>query len=132
MRSWAIGILALSLTGCMTTHKEKGGTVIVPVQVEVRSPVGTNQSGLRLQRCQKPAKEPVLFYTSGDFDPEKCTLLTKAEQDEWVMGASAGAGGEFAKAAAIGTGLALSGGTTAVAGGTASASAHAIAKGGRH
>lgn len=132
MRSWAIGILVLSLTGCMTTHKEKGGTVIVPVQVEVRSPVGTNQSGLRLQRCQKPAKEPVLFYTSGDFDPEKCTPLTKAEQDEWVMAASAGAGGEFAKAAAIGTGLALSGGTTAVAGGTASASAHAIAKGGRH
>ncbi len=131
MRSWAIGILVLGLTGCMTTHKEKGGTVIVPVQVEVRSPVGTNQSGLRLQRCQKPAKEPVLFYTSGDFDPEKCTLLTKAEQDEWVTASSAGAGGEFAKAAAIGTGLALSGGTTAVAGGTAQAASHVIVKG-RH
>lgn len=119
----------LILSGCMTTHKEPGGTLIVPVQVEVRSPLGTNQSGFRLQRCDKPAKEPWFFYTAGDFT--KCTLLTKADQDEWIPGSSPGAGGQIATAAAVGTGLALSGGTTVAAGGAASAASKVIVKG-RH
>ena len=131
MKAFIIMCLSVSLFGCMTTHKEPGGTVLVPAQVEVRSPVGTNQSGFRLQRCPKPAKEPWLFYTIGDFDLEKCVKLTLAEQNEWIPGSSPGAGGQIATAAAVGTGLALSGGTTAVAGGAATATSKVITKG-RH
>lgn len=118
MRSWAIGIMVLSLTGCITPYKEQSGKFIKTSQAEVRSLFGTNQSFARLERCEGPEKK-VLWYSDSDFT--KCVMLTAAEQNEWEHGYSRGAGPELAGAAimggSIGIGAALSGGTAAASAG---------------
>lgn len=134
MRSWAIGILAFSLTACITPYKEPSGKFIKTSQTEVRSLFGTNQSFARLERCEGPEKK-VLWYSDSDF--KNCVMLTKADQDEWEHGYSRGAGPEIAGAAimggSIGIGAALSGGSAAASAG-ASATNIAIQSvtGGKH
>lgn len=123
MRSWAIGVLVLGITGCISIHKEPSGKVIAPAQVEIRSSFGTNQSFARLKRCDGPVKEPMLFYR--DADLLNCVLLSKSEQDEWEHASSRGAGPEIVGGlfvgAGAGAGLAASRGTSAVAGVSTSA-----------
>lgn len=132
VRSVCALFLILFLSGCMTTYKEPAGTIIAPAQVEIRSAVGTNQSFARLKRCQKPEKEPWFFYWERDL--EGCVLLTKAEQDEWEKASSPGALPQVVAATAVGTGLAMSGGTTAAAGATVNATQTAVqtVTGGKH
>lgn len=118
--------VSLLTVGCITPHQERSGKWIKPAQVEIRSSFGTNQSGLRLERCNGPEqKKPwYKFYFEGDFDG--CVYLTKAEQDEWEHASSRGAGPEIVGAlimgGSIGAGTAVSGGAKATAGAAASAS----------
>jgi len=110
------------VTGCVSPYKETSGKYIKTAQSEVRSAFGTNQSFARLERCDGPAKQ-VLWYADSDF--KNCSLLSKAEQDEWLHGYSRGAGPEIVGAAivggSIGAGAALSGGAQATASGSATA-----------
>ena len=137
MRSWAIGILVLSLTGCITPHQEISGKWIKPAKTEERSAFGTNQGFARLQRCDGPEhKKPwYRFYTESDFD--KCVYLTKAEQDEWEHASSRGAGPEIVGGLLVGVGagagLAASGGNAAAsAGASATNTAIQTVTGGKH
>lgn len=137
MRSWAIGILVLSLTGCITPHQEISGKWIKPAKTEERSAFGTNQGFARLQRCDGPEhKKPwYRFYTESDFD--KCVYLTKAEQDEWEHASSRGAGPEIVGwllvGVGAGAGLAASGGNAAAsAGASATNTAIQTVTGGKH
>lgn len=127
MRNWAIVIVALSLSACVTPYKEPSGKFVKVVPAEDRSSFGTNLTFGRLARCEGPDKK-VMFYTEGDFT--NCVLLTKAEQDDWMFGYSRGAGPEIAGAAivgaSVGVGAAMSGGANAAAGASASASNTAI------
>jgi len=134
MRIWAIGILVLGLSSCVTPYKQTDGKYIKTSQTEVRSLFGTNQSFARLERCDGPAKK-VLWYSDGDFT--NCVMLTKADQDEWEHGYSRGAGPEIAGAAimggSIGIGAALSGGSAAAsAGASATNTAIQTVTGGKH
>lgn len=123
MRGALVGLAMLFLfTGCITPVKEPSGRYVTPAQVEIRSAFGTNQSGLRLQRCDGPAKK-VLWYSESDFT--NCVFMTPAEQAEWEFAQSRGAGPEIVGAAivggSIGAGAALSGGAKATASGSAKA-----------
>lgn len=133
MRSWAIGILVLSLTGCITPVKEESGKFIKAVQSANRDEWGTNQSFGRLQRCDGPEAEPWLFYRDKDFTG--CKFLTKAEQGEWMHASSRGAAPEIVGAvivgSSIGAGAAMSGGRTAASAGS-SATNIAIQTVGKH
>ena len=103
MRTILAIMFLITLTACVTPYKEMGGTYIKTSQTEMRSPFGTNQAFARLERCKGPDRV-VAFYLEADF--RECTLLTKAEQDEWMHGWSQGQGGQVAagmmNAAALG------------------------------
>jgi hypothetical protein len=135
MRRWAIGILVLSLSGCITPVKEQSGKYVKAVQAANRDEWGTNQSFGRLQRCDGPQEEPWLFYREKEFTG--CVFLTKAEQDEWMHASSRGAAPEIVGAVivggAIGAGAAMSGGKAAAsAGSTASNSVTQTVTGGKY
>lgn len=136
MRRVAIGILALSLTGCITPHQELSGKWVKPAKVEERSAFGTNHGFARLERCDGPEhrKPWYRFYTESDFD--KCVYLTKAEHDEWEGDQSRGAGPEIAGAvvsgATFGTVVAVTRGGNAVASAGSSATNTAIQTVGKH
>lgn len=127
MRAWMIGLMVVSMTGCITPYQEPSGRYIRPVQGEIRSAFGTNQSFARLERCDGPEKKPWYFV---DKDFRNCVLLTAQEQNEWAHGYSRGAGPEIVGAAivggSVGAGAALSGGANASAGAAASATSIAV------
>lgn len=122
MKTIALALCTLSLSACITPHKEVSGKYIKTAQTEIRSAFGTNQSFARLERCDGPVRS-VLFYWEGDF--QNCVMLTAVEQNEWQHGYSRGAGPEIVGAAivggSVGAGAALSGGANAAAGASASA-----------
>lgn len=125
-----VGFLVLGmliLSGCITPHKEVNGLYTKPAKVEERSMFGTNHGFARLERCEVQ-KEPWLFWMEKDF--QNCRLLTAAEQAEWEGDQSRGAGPEIIGAAivggSIGAGAALSGGSKAIANGSASATNSAV------
>lgn len=127
MRVWIVSLIAVMLAGCITPYREPSGRYIRPVQGEIRSAFGTNQSFARLERCDGPTKKP-WYFVEKDFT--NCVMLTAAEQSEWVHGYSRGAGPEIVGAAiiggSVGAGAALSGGANASAGAAASATNIAV------
>lgn len=58
--------MLLFLSGCITPYQEPSGRYIRPVQGEIRSAFGTNQSFARLERCDGPEKKP-WYFVDKDF-----------------------------------------------------------------
>lgn len=99
MRAISIGcfavLMAWVMVACSSVVPRENGTWDVPRQVERRSVVGTNQSGMLIENCKTKVFK---WYWENDY--KDCTEIVP-----YQYASSPGVGGQIGSGLAIGAGL---------------------------
>lgn len=114
-----LAVLVLVVSGCTSVHDLGGGRYMVPRQVEVRSPFGTNAGFVMLETCDGvPKKEEGLQPFTPAIEYVNCQVVK-----DWTPIQSQGQGGQIVQGALTGIGLGVLGATMPASGSASSSSA---------
>jgi hypothetical protein len=120
-------VLPLMLVGCASSHLLPDGTYLYQFKAEQRSLFGTNTTVTRAATCPQDVTK------LQDWAPEYTEAIKQCKwlQSEWHDAASQGQGGQIAAGALQGIGLGVAGTMIGTSAASATATAGAVATGGK-